>query len=140
MTVRDAALLAMRPSVALGPEAPDPATLDAPAQLLHQTLRPVLKLQNETLLALVARSVRARTAAFPGFAPDDQRRHLDALVRRDQRLQRLLLGVVIGHLTADELSRWLGHDLEMRRRTVALLAERVTGQRDRVAELVRQAA
>lgn len=137
---RDAALVALRPAIDLGPDAPDPAELDAPARLLHATLRPVLKLQNDAVLALVAQAVAARTAAFPSFDPADRRAHLDALVRRDQRLQRLLLGVVLGLLTAPELAAFQRHDAEMRRRVVALLAERVTSQSGRVAELVEAAA
>ena len=140
MSARDAALVAMRPTVDLGPDAPDAATLDVPARLLHATLRPVLKLQHDTLLALVARAVGARTAAFPGFAPPDRVRHLDALVRRDVKLQRLLIGVVLGHLTAGELADWLAYESEMRRRTVALLAERVTSQSERIAREVAEAA
>lgn len=134
---REAALLALRPAIDLGADAPDPASLDAPARLLHATLRPVLKLQNETLLALVGRAVAARAAAFPVFDPADQRAHLDRLVRSDPRLQRLLLGVVIGMLTQDELTEFQRREAEMRRRVVALLAERVTSQVDRVAEIVR---
>ena len=132
---RDEALVALRPPVDLGPDAPDPSALDAPARLLHGTLRPVLKLQNDTLLALVARAVAARTEAFARFDAADQRAHLDALVRRDVRLQRLLLGVVLGALTASELAAFLGDEAEMRRRVVALVAERVTSQAARVAEM-----
>ena len=136
MTDRDAALLAMRPEVDLGPDAPGPETLEPAARLLHATLRPALKLQNDVLLALVARAVGARTAAFPGFAPPDRRAHLNHLVRRDVKLQRLLTGVVLGVLTEGELAAFLDSEAEMRRRTVALLAERVGSQSDRVAALV----
>ena len=129
MTDRDRALLALRPTVDADPEAADTA-LEA---FLHRTLRPVLKLQNDALLALVAAEVRKRAPGFAAFAPDDQRRRLDETLRRDSRLKRVLLGVVLGALTADELAFALAHEAEVRRRVVALLAERVRSQADVLA-------
>ncbi len=74
MTDRDSALLAVRPAVRADPDA---AATEAEA-FLHRTLRPVLKLQNATLLALVRADVPsaspASTAcptptAAPGWRP-----------------------------------------------------------------------
>lgn len=132
MSSRDSALLAFRPVVHAAPEA---AHTEAEA-FLHRTLRPVLKLQNDTLLALVAADVSKRVPGFDRFAPDDARDRLGALLRSDSRLKRVLLGVVLGMLTADELAVALSHEAEIRRRIVALLAERVTSQTEAVQRLV----
>lgn len=132
MPDRDAALLDLRPSIDADPEA---AASEIEA-FLHRTLRPVLKLQNETLLSLVASEVRKRATGFERFAPDDQRDHLDALLRSDNRLKRMLLGVVYGALTGSELAFALAHEAEVRRRVSTLLAERVRSQTDAVARLV----
>lgn len=129
VTPRDRALLALRPRVDADPEA---AVSDVEA-FLHRTLRPVLKLQNETLLALVAADVRKRVPGFDRFAPDDQRARLVQTLRQDSRLKRVLLGVVYGALTADELAFALDHEAEVRRRVVALLTERVASQTGDVA-------
>lgn len=130
VTDRDAALVAMRPAV---PTA-DPDRADSPVEaFLHRTLRPVLKLQNEALLALVAAHVAGFTPGFAGFAPDDRRARLEALLKKDSRLKRTLVGVVYGALTSGELAFALGHEAEVRRRIVALLAERVASQSEAVA-------
>ncbi len=128
MTDRDRALLSLRPPVDADPEA---AATDVEA-FLHRTLRPVLKLQNEALLALVAADVRKRAPGFDGFAPDDRRQRLAETLRRDSRLKRVLLGVVYGALTREELAFALAHEAEVRRRVVALLAARVASQADAV--------
>lgn len=135
MPDRDAALLALRPSVDADPE----AAVSPTERFLHATLRPVLKLQNDVLLALVARYVAARVPGFARFAPDDRDARLRALLRSDSRLKQTLLGVVYGALTADELAVALHHDAEVRRRTVALLAERVASQGEAVALAVHRA-
>ena len=129
MTDRDRALLALRPAVDADPEA---AASDVEA-FLHRTLRPVLKLQNDALLALVAADVRKRVPGFHRFAPDDQRARLAQTLRQDSRLKRVLLGVVFGALTSGELAFALAHEAEVRRRVVALLTERVLSQTDAVA-------
>ena len=129
MTDRDRQFLALRPEIHADPEAA-PAALEA---FLHGTLRPVLKLQNDPLLALVAADVRKRVPGFERFAPDDQRERLVQMIRQDARLKGLLLGVVLGALTADELAFYLEHEAEVRRRILALLAERVRSQAGAVA-------
>ncbi len=122
---RDDALRAARPAV----PAADLTLPHSPVEaFLHSTLRPVLKLQNDVLLALVAHDVAKRVPGFARFALDDARERLVALLRTDSRLKRTLVGVVLGMLTADELSFALAHEAEVRRRIVALVAERVAGQ------------
>ena len=128
MTDRDRALLALRPAVAADPDA---AVSDVEA-FLHRTLRPVLKLQNDALLALVAADVAKRVPGFDRFAPDDRRERLAQTLRQDSRLKRVLVGVVYGALTSSELAFALAHEAEVRRRVVALLAERVASQADAV--------
>ena len=128
---RDAALIAMRPAIPVEPSGTDAE------RFLHETLRPVLKLQNETLLALVGHHVAGLVPGFAAFAPDDRRERLAAMLRTDSRLKRTLVGTVLGVLTEDELAFALRHEAEVRRRIAALLAERIAGQADAVAALAR---
>ena len=129
MTDRDRALLALRPSVATKPAS-------GVEGFLHETLRPVLKLQNPVLLALVSAEVRKRVAGFAAFAPDDQRQRLAEVVRRDSRLKQVLFGVVLGVLTSEERAFALAHEAEVRRRILALIAERAVSQTEAVASSV----
>ncbi len=128
MTDRDPALLRLRPTVDADPD----AAATAAEAFLHRTLRPVLKLQNDTLLALVTADVAKRVPGFAGLPEPARRARLAAAMKKDSRLKRVLLGVVLGMLTADELGFALEHEAEVRRRVVALLAERVDSQSDRV--------
>ena len=128
MTDRDSALLALRPTIDADPDA---AATDIEA-FLHRTLRPVLKLQNGTLLALVTADVTKRVSGFAGLPDEARRARLAAAMKKDSRLKRVLLGVVLGMLTADELAFALEHHAEVRRRIVTLLAERIGSQSGRV--------
>ena len=80
MTDRDAAFRALRPTIPTEPAA-------SPAEaFLHETLRPVLKLQNDALLDVVAADVAKRVPGFDGFDPADQRDRLGRLMKTDARL------------------------------------------------------
>ncbi len=128
MTDRDAALLALRPQVDAAPE----AAVSEVEAFLHRTLRPVLKLQNAPLLALVAADLRKRVPGFAAFAPDDARERLVSTLKADARLKRVLLGLVLGMLTTDELAFALENDAEVRRRVMLLVVERVRSQAEAV--------
>lgn len=132
MTSRDTGLRALRPSV---PANPDVASSDLEA-FLHQTLRPVLKLQNPVLLQLVASALVRRVPQIGRFAPDDRRSRVETMLRTDARLKQTLLGVVFGVLTESEMAFALSHDAEVRRRVVALLTERILSQSETLSELV----
>ncbi|OZC02338.1 hypothetical protein [Rubricoccus marinus] len=132
MTNRDPALLALRPEIQTEPAS-------GVHGFFHATLRPILKLQNDTILALVATSVAKRVTGFADFAPEDQRERLAAMLKQDSRLKQLLQGVVWGVLTADELAFAIEHESEVRRRVQVLIAERVVSQTERVSALIQTA-
>lgn len=128
MSDRDAHLLALRPTI-------ESRAASGVEGFMHGILRPVLKVQNQTILALVAADVRKRIPGFEAFSPDDRRQRLGAVLLKDSRLKRVLLGVVLGALTADELAFALDHEAEVRRRMVSLLRERVVSQTEVVSRM-----
>jgi hypothetical protein len=85
--------------------------------------------------------VAARLARYGvGFADmdrPDERDRLRNLLKEDNRLKQTLLGMVVGHLTADELETYLVHKGEIRRRTVPMLLARAQDQIDVIAEQVK---
>jgi catechol 2,3-dioxygenase-like lactoylglutathione lyase family enzyme len=115
----------------------EPSTTDDPVERFqHETLRPVLKLLNPTILRLVAARLRRYGVDFGGMARADRLDRLRNLVKEDGRLKQTLLGMVAGHLTGDELDVYLDHEAEVRRRCVPMLLARVQDQVDEVAALV----
>ncbi len=106
----------------------------------NETLRPILKLLNPTILRLVAERLVRYGTGFAEMDPVDQERRLRNLLKEDSRLKRTLLGTVVGHLTEDELDTYLAHEDEVRRRTVPMLVQRAQDQRDQVVALVQERA
>lgn len=133
----DDLLLQLRPPVTA--DAPTSADLSADA-LLHQALRPILKLLNPRLLQLVADFARDYRLPLASAAPTDQQRLLDELLRRNQRLQHTAVGLVTALLTAAEYAYYRQHRSEINRRLLELLRQRVATQLPAVVALVAEAA
>ncbi|MBD2724628.1 hypothetical protein [Hymenobacter armeniacus] len=128
-----AALLALRPVV---PSAePAPADEGSVGQFLHATLRPVLKLQNDLLLAVVADFVLDHHMPLATASPTDQQRQLAELLSRNTKLRYTVVGLVSGMFTADEYAFYRAHRSELNRRLLELAQRRVLDQTAAVVAL-----
>jgi hypothetical protein len=119
----DDALLALRPRIA--DAAAEPAA--TVGHFLHATLRPVLKLQNDLLLLLVADFVRDHHLRL---APDlsGQQRQLAELLSRNTKLRYTIVGLITGQFTAAEYAFYRPHRAELNRRLLELAQRRVLDQ------------
>ena len=115
----DHARLSLRPHLDLAPAA-------APAEKFqNETLRPVMKLQHEHIVAVFAGFLRKRKVK-PEQLPQNQRwAKIKELVTRDNRLRGLLFGIAIGQFTAEEMAHYLDNEGEVNRRMTNLLTERL---------------
>lgn len=120
---RDEALTAMRPPINA-----EETTVTPAEQFQNTTLRPVLKLQNELLLAIFHDYLTKRKSTFAQMAPTDQLAYIDHSVRQDQKFRNLLVGVVLGHFTADEWAAFRQDEAELTRRLVTMLIQRLQQQ------------
>ena len=132
-TSRDERLKHVRPVLDLDPSGSRPVE-----QFQNETLRPILKLLNPTILRLVAERLSRYGVGFAAMDREDQRDRLRNLLKEDGRLKRTLLGMVVGHLTEEELETYLAHKDEVRRRTVPMLLARAQDQIGRIAELTEE--
>ena len=117
----DAARLSLRPILDLAPAA-------APEEAFqNETLRPILKLQHDNLVA-VFNLFLAKRKVNPAQLPAAARfAKVKELVTRDNRLRGLLFGMAIGHFTEPEMRYYLENDGAVNRRLTNLLTERLTG-------------
>jgi hypothetical protein len=129
----DAALLALRPSVeAVLPAAPVATVAD----FLHRTLRPVLKLQNERLLATVADFLHDHHMPFRAASGTEQQRLLTELLGRNTKLRYTIVGLVAGVFTTEELAFYRAHRSELNRRLLELAVRRAQDQTAALAALL----
>ena len=122
----DAALLALRPVVPI--ETTDAA--DTVGNFLHATLRPVLKLQNDLLLAVVTDFVRDHHIVL---RPTDQQHQLTELLGRNTKLRHTVVGLITGIFTTEEYAFYRLHRAELNRRLLEMALRRVLDQAATVA-------
>jgi hypothetical protein len=127
----DAALLAMRPSVPTA--AVEAGTVGA---FLHTTLRPVLKLQNMLLLAIVADFVLDHHIPLAKASDTDRQRLLAELLARNTKLRYTVVGLVSGVFSDGEYAFYRQHRSEVNRRMLELVQQRVLDQTERVLGFV----
>lgn len=94
----------------------------------NEVLRPILKMQNELLLAIFKHFLEKRKVKFAGM-PNEQR--LDWIahsLRQDNRLRGILLGTVIGHFTLEEWATFQSDESEFRKRITEMMTKRLQDQ------------
>ena len=122
----DSALLALRPAIPTAPaeaEAPDSA-----GAFLHATLRPVLKLQNALLLAVVADFVADHHIPLANAEATQRQRLLTELLGRNLKLRYIIVGLISGQFTAAEYAFYQRNRNELNRRILDLATQRVLSQ------------
>lgn len=116
----DASRLALRPTL-------DLLAATTPAeQFQNDTLRPIMKLQHDHLLAVFRAFLTKRKVKLEQLPANDRFAKIKELVTRDNRLRGLLFGIVIGMLTAEEVAFYLANESEANRRITNLTVERMT--------------
>lgn len=94
----------------------------------NQTLRPILKLQNDIYMALFkAYSVRQKTD-FDSLTKDKKRIFIEQSLQKDIALKNTFLGITIGMFTKDELENYILESKEYNRRIITMLMERIKSQ------------
>lgn len=91
----------------------------------NDTIRPVLKLQNDHLQLLVTSYLHKKRVAINSIATTRRRAKLQEMITRDSRLRNLLFGSIVGMFVEDELEYYLANEKEANRRITNLLIGRL---------------
>lgn len=116
----DDARIALRPQLALAPAAaPD-------EQFQNDTLRPIMKMQHDLLLAVFRMFLAKRKVKLEQLPAKQRFAKIKELLTRDNRLRGLLFGIAIGQFTGEEMDYYLANDGNVNRRITNLIVERMT--------------
>lgn len=118
------ALLALRPSI---PTLAETATSTA-ERFQNKTLRPILKFQNDLLVAVMRHYFKKRKNVFSSLSKPQQSEYIEHSIRKDFKFKNRLLGLVIGQMTLEEYADFIADEAELTRRMTTLLIERMNDQ------------
>ena len=94
----------------------------------NQTLRPILKLQNDLFLEVFKNYIAKSKTDFFGFSIEKKLQFIENSIQRDIKFRNSLKGIVIGLLTLEEYSRYILNSSALNKRMMALLIERLKSQ------------
>jgi hypothetical protein len=104
----------------------DQSTLEETFQ--NQVLRPILKLQNELILAIFQNYMQTNKINLQAHAIENQRLIIANSIQKDLQFNNVLKGLVIGLFTIEEYEVYIQHTTAINKRIIQLIIERIYSQ------------
>jgi hypothetical protein len=92
------------------------------------TLRPILKFQNDVIIALVNNHLAEHKIVVKNLTDHKKTERIHEIVKANLQLKQLFTGIVIGYFTGEELAFYLENKKEVVKRIITMLLERVCSQ------------
>jgi hypothetical protein len=124
MEPRDPSLMKLR-GEAIGTITPFSSSEEA---FQNQTLRPILKLQNDLFIEVFRNYAIKQKNVFFDLSPDKKMGYIENVIQRDIKFRNSLKGIVIGLFTVDEYRDYIQNSSNLNKRMMNMLIERLKSQ------------
>lgn len=94
----------------------------------NQTIRPILKLQNDLFLAVFANQISKHKNDFYKLSVEKKLAYIENVIQKDIKFRNALKGMVIALFTQEEYERYIGNSSNLNKRMMNLLIERLKSQ------------
>ena len=94
----------------------------------NQTLRPILKLQNDLLLEVFRNYATKQKGAFFLLSIENKMHYVENAIQKDIKFRNTLKGIVIGMFTITEYKEYIQNSSNLSKRIMSLLIERIKSQ------------
>lgn len=125
MNDRDAQLLALRPELS---QARTHDQMSEQEYFQNQTLRPILKLQNDLILALFRHYVEKHKGVFYEISPQRKMDYIESAIHKDMKFRNILKGLVLGQFTLEEYEVYSNDSSAINKRILSMIKERLKSQ------------
>lgn len=125
MDERSHSLQKIRPQI-LSAKVTDSMTDDERFQ--NQTLRPIIKLQNDLFLLVFQSYITKRKNLFFQLTPEKQIDYIHHAIQKDLKLRNSLKGMVTGHFTVEEYEQYATNSSALNKRMVNMVIKRIQDQ------------
>tara|TARA_R110002167_G_scaffold115853_18_gene290521 strand:+ start:195 stop:608 length:414 start_codon:yes stop_codon:yes gene_type:complete len=125
MSDRSSQLLAIRPLIASA-KITDGMSLDEHFQ--NATLRPIIKLQNDLLLAAFANYVAKHKNSFYDLQLPRRMDFIENALQKDIKFRNALKGMIIGQFTVEEYETYIKNSSALNKRMMNMVVKRLQDQ------------
>ena len=94
----------------------------------NQTLRPILKLQNDLFIAVFANQISKHKNDFYNLSVDKKLQYIENVIQKDIKFRNALKGMVIGFFTLQEYDNYIKNSSNLNKRMMNMLIERLKNQ------------
>lgn len=94
----------------------------------NQTLRPILKLQNDLFLAVFANQISKHKNDFYKLSVEKKLHYIENVIQKDIKFRNSLKGMVISLFSLDEYSEYISNSSNLNKRMMNMLIERLKSQ------------
>jgi len=122
MTTRDQELSAIRPIIA---SIKISDNMSKEERFQNLTLRPVIKLQNNLLIAVFRNYITKHKNVFYELTLDRRLHYIDNTLHKDIKFRNALKGMVIGQFTTKEYALYIENSSALNKRIINLIIQRL---------------
>jgi hypothetical protein len=94
----------------------------------NETLRPILKFQNELLLEMFRNYIRKHKNTFYELSLEKRLLYIENAIQKDIKFRNSLKGIVIGQLTVEEYNGYIQNSSALNKRMMNMVVERLKNQ------------
>ena len=94
----------------------------------NQTLRPILKFQNDLFLEVFRNYATKQKGAFFTLNPDKKMQYIENVIQKDIKFRNSLKGIIIGLFTISEYNEYIQNSSNLNKGMMNLLVERLKSQ------------
>ena len=91
----------------------------------NNTLRPILKLQNDLILALFRHYVEKHKGVFYELSPERKMDYIESAIHKDMKFRNILKGLVLGQFTLEEYRAYSADSSAINKRILSMIKERL---------------
>ena len=91
----------------------------------NEVLRPIIKMQNNLLVALFKNYIRNRKIEFNKLKAEVQENKINSILTKDINFKNILLGIIIGHFNKNEIKIYLKSKSELNKRIIQMVKQRL---------------
>ena len=91
----------------------------------NEVLRPIIKMQNNLLVALFKNYIRNRKIQFNKLKAEVQENKINSILTKDINFKNILLGSIIGHFNKNEIKIYLKSKSELNKRIIQMVKQRL---------------
>lgn len=94
----------------------------------NKTVRPILKTQNDLLIAVFINYAIKQKNVFFSLSPEKKIQYIENVIQKDIKFRNSLKGMIIGLFTVEEYQTYIKNSSSLNKRMMNMLIERLKSQ------------